>query len=36
LAEGFGKGITELTTNDKFDAMLDDAIKAWDGAQAKK
>ena len=30
------KGITELTTNDKFDAMLDDAIKAWDGAQAKK
>jgi polar amino acid transport system substrate-binding protein len=36
LAEDFGKGITELTTNDKFDAMLDDAIKAWDGAQAKK
>jgi len=36
LAEGFSKGITELTTNDKFDAMLDDAIKAWDGAQAKK
>ena len=36
LAERFGKGITDLTTNDKFDAMLDDAIKAWDGAQAKK
>ena len=36
LAEEIGKGITELTTNDKFDAMLDDAIKAWDGAQAKK
>ena len=36
LAEGFGKGITELTTDGRFDAMLDDAIKAWDAAQAKK
>jgi polar amino acid transport system substrate-binding protein len=36
LAEGFGKGITEMTTDGRFDAMLNDAIKGWDAAQAKK
>ncbi|MGZ8415373.1 MAG: substrate-binding periplasmic protein [Methyloceanibacter sp.] len=36
LAEGFGKGITEMTTDGRFDAMLQDAIKQWDAAQAKK
>jgi polar amino acid transport system substrate-binding protein len=36
LAEGFGKGITELTTDGRFDAILDEAIKGWDAAQAKK
>lgn len=36
LAEGFGKGITEMTTDGRFDTMLQDAIKMWDAAQAKK
>ena len=36
LAEAFGKGITELTTDGRFDAMLDEANKGWDAAQAKK
>jgi polar amino acid transport system substrate-binding protein len=36
LAAEFGKGITELTTDGRFDAMLQDAIKQWDAAQAKK
>jgi len=36
LAEGFGKGITEMTTDGRFNAILDEAIKGWDAAQAKK
>ena len=36
LAEAFGKGITEMTTDGRFDTMLDEAIKGWDAAQAKK
>ena len=36
LAEGFGKGITEMTTDGRFDAMLTDAQKAWDAKQAPK
>jgi polar amino acid transport system substrate-binding protein len=36
LAQGFSQGITELTTDGSFDAMLSDAVKAWDGAQAAK
>ena len=36
LAEGFGKGITEMTTDGRFDAMLTDAQKAWDANQAPK
>ena len=29
LVEGFGKGITEMTTDGRFDAMLTDAQKAY-------
>jgi polar amino acid transport system substrate-binding protein len=36
LAEGFGQGITELTTDGSFDNMLKDATSAWDAARAKK
>jgi polar amino acid transport system substrate-binding protein len=36
LAEGFGKDITEMTTDRRFDAMLTDAQKAWDANQAPK
>jgi polar amino acid transport system substrate-binding protein len=36
LAEKFGQGITELTTDGSFDKMLSDATAAWDGAQASK
>jgi polar amino acid transport system substrate-binding protein len=35
LAGKFGQGITELTTDDRFDAMVTEAGKAWDAAQAK-
>jgi len=36
LASGVGQGITEMTTDGSFDAMLTNATKAWDAAQAKK
>jgi polar amino acid transport system substrate-binding protein len=36
LAEGFGKSITAMTTDGRFDTMLTEAIKGWDAAQAKK
>ena len=36
LVEAFGNGITEMTTDGRFDAMLTDAQKAWDGNQAPK
>ena len=29
LVEGFGKGIAEMTTDGRFDAMLTDAQKAY-------
>ncbi|MGH6832033.1 MAG: substrate-binding periplasmic protein [Methyloceanibacter sp.] len=35
LADKFGQAITEMTTDGRFDAMLTDATKAWDAAQAK-
>jgi polar amino acid transport system substrate-binding protein len=35
MAADFGKGITEMTTDGSFDAMLQDATKAWDTLQAK-
>jgi polar amino acid transport system substrate-binding protein len=33
LADKFGQGITELTTNDSFDHMMDEATTNWDNAQ---
>jgi len=36
LAEGFGKGITEMTTDGRFDKILTDATTAWDNAQQPK
>ena len=33
LADKFGQGITELTTNDSFDHMMDEATTTWDNAQ---
>lgn len=36
LAEGFGKGITELTTDGRFDKILADSIVGWDKAQQPK
>lgn len=36
LAEGFGKGITEMTTDGRFDKILTDAMTAWDNANAAK
>jgi polar amino acid transport system substrate-binding protein len=33
LVDKFGQGITELTTNDSFDHMMDRATTAWDSAQ---
>jgi polar amino acid transport system substrate-binding protein len=35
LAGKFGEGITEMTTNNGFDAMVGEAVKAWDAGQAK-
>jgi polar amino acid transport system substrate-binding protein len=35
LAEKFGQAITEMTTDGRFDAMLNDANVKWDAAQAK-
>ena len=35
LAEKFGKGITEMTTDGSFDAILANATAEWDAAQAK-
>jgi polar amino acid transport system substrate-binding protein len=36
LVEDFGKGITEMTTDGRFDEMLTNAQKAWDAKQAPK
>jgi polar amino acid transport system substrate-binding protein len=36
LAAKFGQGITEMTTDGSFDAMLTDAGKKWDTEQAAK
>ncbi len=36
LAEKFGQGITELTTDNSFDAMVTEAGKAWDAGQGKE
>jgi polar amino acid transport system substrate-binding protein len=36
LMPGFSQGITEMTTDGSFHAMLTEAIKTWDAAQAKK
>jgi polar amino acid transport system substrate-binding protein len=36
LVDGLGKGITEMTTDGRFDAMLTEAMKAWDNAQQAK
>jgi polar amino acid transport system substrate-binding protein len=36
LAEGFGTGIAQMTTDGSFDKMLTNAINAWDTVQAKK
>ena len=33
LAEKFGQGITELTTDGSFDKMLSDATAEWDAEQ---
>ena len=33
LASKFGQGITELTTDDSYDKVMDDATTAWDNAQ---
>jgi polar amino acid transport system substrate-binding protein len=35
LAEGFGKGITELTTDDRFNKMMSDAEAEWSAAAKK-
>ncbi|MGH9340677.1 MAG: substrate-binding periplasmic protein [Acidobacteriota bacterium] len=35
LAADFGQGITEMTTDGSFDAMLNEATTAWDKDQAK-
>ena len=35
LAEKFGQGITEMTTDGSFDAILAKATAEWDAAQAK-
>ncbi len=35
LAPKFGEGITAMTTDGRFNTMLEDAIKAWDAAQKK-
>ena len=35
LVEGFGKGITEMTTDGRFDAMLTDAQKAYANQASK-
>jgi polar amino acid transport system substrate-binding protein len=35
LAEGFGRGINQMTTDGSFDKMLTEAITAWDNNQAK-
>jgi polar amino acid transport system substrate-binding protein len=36
LAPQFGNGITAMTTDGRFDKMLQDAITAWDAAQKPK
>ena len=36
LVEGFGKGITEMTTDGRFDAMLTDAQKAYANQAPKR
>ena len=36
LADKFGQAITGMTTDGSFDAMLAEATKAWDAAQAKQ
>jgi polar amino acid transport system substrate-binding protein len=36
LAEKFGQSITEMTTDGSFDAILSNAVTAWDAAQARK
>ncbi|HET9273011.1 MAG TPA: transporter substrate-binding domain-containing protein [Methyloceanibacter sp.] len=36
LAEKFGQGITEMTTDGSFDKMLTDATAAWDAAEGAK
>jgi hypothetical protein len=33
LAAKFGQGITELTTNDSYQKMMDAATTAWKDAQ---
>jgi polar amino acid transport system substrate-binding protein len=35
LADKFGQAITEMTTDGSFDAILAEATKTWDAAQAK-
>jgi len=35
LAEKFGQGITEMTTDDSYDAMVTEATKAWDAGKGK-
>ena len=35
LAEKFGQGITQMTTDDSYDAMVTEATKAWDASQGK-
>jgi len=36
LADAFGQGITEMTTDGRFNTILTDAIAAWDAAQKPK
>ena len=36
LADKFGQGITELTTDGSYDKMLVQAEKDWEGSQARK
>ena len=33
LVDKFGQGILELTTNDSFNHMMDDATTSWNNAQ---
>jgi hypothetical protein len=35
LADKFGQGITELTTDGSFDKMLTEATAKWDSGQGK-